>query len=560
MTKRITVFFLAVTAVFMLLSASAQPARASDYIAANDTASNGCPYYIMVNRAMNTVTVYGLDEEGYYTVPVKAMVCSVGRAGHSTPLGTFSLTGYKREWNHMLDGTYGQYATQFYGNYLFHSICYSEADPSALLMDEYNKLGEPASLGCVRLQTVDAKWIYDNCAAGTMVTIYDGESPGPLGKPSTFLEEILPEQDNGWDPTDPRPENPWRERLITGVSIDKSILTVAEGQRKRLTAEVTPSTATIPEKITWSSNNTAVAWVDEDGGVSGMSRGTAVITATCGNFTGVCTVRVSGSLDVDVSICEDAVPLEAGEKQQFTAARVAAGSAVPGQVRWSSSDKTVARVEPDGTVIAVGEGTATVTARCGNGSDSREIRVSGSLLSFEDVEPGVWYYTSVRRASENGVLSGASETEFVPEMPVTYGLALRTLYQLSGGEAEAEQSEVLDWAVQSGLAGEGLEPDALMTRQNLAVMLRRMSGRPTVLTPSAMDERLAHRIARSAVIQAEKGGLLEEPVHVLRPASSVNRAQFAVAMHNFGLLNESEKALPIGEGLWFDYQILWKRR
>ena len=36
------------------------------------------PYYIKVNRLMNTVTVYAKDEAGAYTVPVKAMVCSCG--------------------------------------------------------------------------------------------------------------------------------------------------------------------------------------------------------------------------------------------------------------------------------------------------------------------------------------------------------------------------------------------------------------------------------------------------------------------------------------------------
>lgn len=212
MKKRLTKMF-AVFLASLLLLGRTQTAGASDYIAANHTAGNGSPYYIMVNRKANTVTVYGLDDGGYYTVPVKAMVCSVGRSGHKTPMGTYSVTGYKQLWLHMKDGSYGQYATQFYGNYLFHSVCYSKADPSTLLTDEYNMLGDPASLGCVRLQTADAKWIYDNCAAGTKVTVYDGDDPGPLGKPDRVVSEITPELDNGWDPTDPREENPWHDRL-----------------------------------------------------------------------------------------------------------------------------------------------------------------------------------------------------------------------------------------------------------------------------------------------------------------------------------------------------------
>ena len=142
------------------------------------SAANDLPYAIQVNRKMNTVTVYTQDEAGNYTVPYKAMICSTGRLGHATPLGNYAVTSVKKEWCMMFDSTYGQYSTQFFGNYLFHSICYTAPDPSTMLAQEYNMLGGVASLGCVRLQTADAKWIYDNCAPGTHVTIYDGDDPG----------------------------------------------------------------------------------------------------------------------------------------------------------------------------------------------------------------------------------------------------------------------------------------------------------------------------------------------------------------------------------------------
>lgn len=212
MRRRITALALTLLSV-LLLACPAWAAQVveeeEDYIAAFHTRSNGQPYYIMVNRAQNTVTVYGLDEDGCYTVPVKAMVCSVGREGHATPTGTFSIGG-KWTWVHMLDGSYGQYVSQISGNILFHSVCYTKRDPSTLMTFEYNALGERASLGCVRLQSGDAKWIYDNCGRGTKVTVYDGKDPGPLGKPSRTVDFITEAMDNGWDPTDPREGNPWR--------------------------------------------------------------------------------------------------------------------------------------------------------------------------------------------------------------------------------------------------------------------------------------------------------------------------------------------------------------
>lgn len=206
--KRILSLFVALTCAALLVCSGVHTAWA-----AGPMAGNGKPYYIMVNRAQSTVTVYELDEKGYYTVPVKAMVCSTGRKGHATPTGTFTIGG-RWTWVHMLDDSYGQYCTQIKGNILFHSVCYTKKDPSTLMAHEYNGLGAPASLGCVRLQTADAKWIYDNCARGTKVTIYDdAENPGPLGKPDKLVDHISTEQDNGWDPTDPREENPWHKLL-----------------------------------------------------------------------------------------------------------------------------------------------------------------------------------------------------------------------------------------------------------------------------------------------------------------------------------------------------------
>ena len=90
--------------------------------------------------------------------------------------------------------------------------------------EEFNKLGSPASLGCVRLNVQDAKWIYDNCPYGTTVIVYDDEtSPGPLGKPSVIK---IPEDSpyRGWDPTDPDSSNPWNN---CSPSIEASDMTIA---------------------------------------------------------------------------------------------------------------------------------------------------------------------------------------------------------------------------------------------------------------------------------------------------------------------------------------------
>lgn len=174
------------------------------------------PYYIKVNRQANCVTIYKKDASGNYTVPVKAMTCSVGLSG-KTPLGVTKITA-RYKWRLLFGDTYGQYTVRFNGHILFHSVPYMQTSKDTLQEGQYNMLGQPASKGCVRLSVADAKWIYDNCINGTTVEVYDSPDPGPLGKPATYqIRENSPFK--GWDPTDPDAKNPWKtgKVSITGV-------------------------------------------------------------------------------------------------------------------------------------------------------------------------------------------------------------------------------------------------------------------------------------------------------------------------------------------------------
>jgi lipoprotein-anchoring transpeptidase ErfK/SrfK len=164
-------------------------------------------YYIKVNYGANVVTIYTKDSDGNYTVPVKAMICSSGRA---TPIsGRYPIKGRWR-WLGLMGGVYGQYSTQIVGNILFHSVPYLEREnPGALEYWEYDKLGTKASAGCIRLTVRDAKWIYENISRGTLVEFYSDSNPGPLGKPSAQKISDNTEM-RGWDPTDITEGNPWK--------------------------------------------------------------------------------------------------------------------------------------------------------------------------------------------------------------------------------------------------------------------------------------------------------------------------------------------------------------
>lgn len=165
-------------------------------------------YSIKVNKETCTVTVYIKEENGDLT-PYKAMVCSIGRTGHDTPEGKGYKTTDYYDWRLMVDNTYGRYAVRFNGSIMFHSVPYYKAKKNSLEWQDYNKLGSPASLGCIRLAVADAKWIFDNCKRGTEVEVYSGPaSTDPLGTPEPIRLDTKSEF-RDWDPTDLTKENPW---------------------------------------------------------------------------------------------------------------------------------------------------------------------------------------------------------------------------------------------------------------------------------------------------------------------------------------------------------------
>lgn len=173
-------------------------------------------YAIYVNRALNCITVKQKNADGSMT-PVKAMVCSCGSPESTTPEGTFQTSDYY-VWRRMVDDTFGRYAVRFHGKILFHSVPYIKKAPDSLKWEEYNKLGENASLGCVRLSTEDAKWIYDNCKPGTTVVVYsDTENVGELGKPLAIKIDV-DSPNRTWDPTDITAGNPWNGEAVTAVT------------------------------------------------------------------------------------------------------------------------------------------------------------------------------------------------------------------------------------------------------------------------------------------------------------------------------------------------------
>lgn len=156
------------------------------------------PYLIKINKEMNCMTIYAQDGGNGYIIPVKSFLTSVG---DDTPVGTFK-TPEKYRWRLMIHDVYTQYATRLGAGLpiLIHSIIYDAANPMTVWASTYNNMGIARSAGCIRLVSGDSKWVYDHCALGTTVQVYNSSVAGPFERP-TIAAEIPFEQT--WDPSDP---------------------------------------------------------------------------------------------------------------------------------------------------------------------------------------------------------------------------------------------------------------------------------------------------------------------------------------------------------------------
>ncbi len=148
---------------------------------------------IEVNRKGCFVVVY----RG--STPVRAFVCSTAANRYNTPTGTFYIMD-KLRWHELNGPCWGQYCSHITPSILFHSVPNYQPDNHTLKTAEYNKLGRPASGGCIRLTVKHAKYLYDNCPCGTKVVISDS-----IVCPASVIIERAPTLPAGqnYDPTDP---------------------------------------------------------------------------------------------------------------------------------------------------------------------------------------------------------------------------------------------------------------------------------------------------------------------------------------------------------------------
>ncbi len=135
-------------------------------------------------------------------------------------------------------------------------------------------------------------------------------------------------------------------------------------------------------RVSFVSSDETVATVDDDGKVTAVGTGVAYITVTRGYATATVTVSVAISL-IDISLPQSA-EVELGETYQLTVTFNPENTTDDKTVVWSSLDSTVATVDENGKVTAVGKGNVVVKAQAGDFVATCLITVTTSKMDAFD--------------------------------------------------------------------------------------------------------------------------------------------------------------------------------
>ena len=311
---------------------------------------------------------------------------------------------------------------------------------------------------------------------------------------------------------------------VTSVKLNNTTLNLTVGDSETLTAIVLPDNATNKD-VTWASSNEDVATVDENGKVTAVKAGTAIITATAGGKKASCEVTVTSQPVPVTGISLDDAEVSVGRTIQLKPKFTPADTTQRG-VTWVSSDETIATVDTNGNVKGLAEGTvsitvtstedANVTATCTVTVTKRNddtVWAGGSAIVggfgddgviFKDVSFRNYYYDAVKWAVDRDITSGTSRYTFSPDAVCTRAQTVTFLWRAAGcPKAENRNNPFTDvhtgdyfyeavlWAVESGItngtSAATFSPDATVSRAQVVTFLWRAEGQPDAAASGFAD-------------------------------------------------------------------------
>lgn len=199
-----------------------------------------------------------------------------------------------------------------------------------------------------------------------------------------------------------------------------------------------------------------------------------------------------------------------------------------------------------------------------NGSGRIEITESVSN-SFEDVSTSDWYYADVEYASENGLMSGMSETSFAPNDKLTRAMLVAVLYRVDGEinavdnimddsfedvDKDAYYADAVYWAksngIVSGTTDTTFAPNENITREQIAAIILRYAQYKDIAPTGAWAIRLNYTdledisdYAVEAVMYCKLKEIIQgKDDNTFAPNDYATRAETAAILHRFMEMNK----------------------
>ena len=363
---------------------------------------------------------------------------------------------------------------------------------------------------------------------------------------------------------------------------------VSRGLSTNLTATVSPSNA-FAQDVVWTSSDESIAKIWEDGMVAAYREGKVTITAMSKdgydlkktfvlNVTKGLNFGISGKnaymieevshTKVNEKLNVDLYEYDETTKEYKKIGRMPDDAVITDMYRYAIGDGvdqregiTIDNKNKQISVTLPGQYSLRVEYKGEKFRSTIEVADAESWkkiigVPFDDINMSDWYYSSVKYTYQNGMISGATDTEFRPSAKITRGMIVTILWRMEGSPKVTGIEDFTDvkgqyyydavrWAAKKGIVngyGDGrFGPNANITREQLATILcnyakyKGKNTKVTVDTGKYKDWYKVSSFAKPAAQWAIKTGVItgKENGTKVDPLGTATRGEAAVMLYNY---------------------------
>lgn len=182
-----------------------------------------------------------------------------------------------------------------------------------------------------------------------------------------------------------------------------------------------------------------------------------------------------------------------------------------------------------------------------------DMTITAKFSGYTDVNKTDWYYDAVNYVNNNGIMTGYSETKFAPNDKLSRAQACQVIYNIADADEQATEAifsdvaldqwytNAISWAskndVVSGYGNNLFGPNDAITREQMAAILYRYVGAPSVETDNLANYTDAHQISDWATDAlnwcVENKIMVGNGNGTMTPNKVITRAEVATIMMNF---------------------------